>query len=286
MRRSNPQSHFPDEARFFRSPALPGAELLTARFFQHAYAPHWHECYVVAIITAGAEGYRYCGERHVAGPLSLACINPGEVHTGERAADEGWAYRVFYPRPEMLAGLLAEMNGREPAGSPAESARLPRLPQQVVRDEPLARALLHAHLLLERGEDTLEAQTAALSAFSALLRRHAEAALDATPANHAAAHVEAMRQLLAANISEPLTLDELAAAVGLSPFHAARLFTRETGLPPHAWRNALRVNRSLALLRQGESVADTAAALGFSDQSHYTRHFRRVFGVAPGRWRS
>lgn len=269
---------FADEARFFRSPALPGTELLTARFFRHAYAPHWHEGFVVAIITAGAEGYDYRGERHVAGPLTLACINPGEVHTGERAAEEGWAYRVFYPRPETLTALLAEITGRE-------AATAPLLPHQVLRDAPLARALLRAHGLLERGEDLLEAQTAALSALSALLSRHAEATPAAPPAGREDARVEAMRQRLAADIAEPLTLRELAADVGLSPFHAARVFARATGLAPHAWRNALRVNRSLAHLRRGESVAETAAACGFADQSHYTRNFRRVFGVAPGRWR-
>ena len=59
-----PPRPFTDEARFFRSPALPDAELLAARFFRHAYAPHWHEGFVVAIITAGAEGYDYRGERH------------------------------------------------------------------------------------------------------------------------------------------------------------------------------------------------------------------------------
>jgi AraC-like DNA-binding protein len=287
MRHNAPRTHFDDEARFFRSPALPGAELLTARFFRHAFAPHWHEGYVVAVITAGAEGYDYRGARHVAGPLTLACINPDEIHTGERAADEGWAYRVFYPSAELLRGLASAM--RSPAGGQgdARGSGLPRLPHDVVRDDALARALLRAHLLLEAGQDLLEAQTAAFAALSALLFRHAQEPLSSGSgaAGRGAGHVEAMRQRLADNLAEPLTLDELAEAVGLSPFHAARLFARETGLPPHAWRNQLRVNRSLDLLRRGESVAATALACGFADQSHYTRHFRRAFGVAPGRWR-
>ncbi|GAB6126729.1 AraC family transcriptional regulator [Humidesulfovibrio idahonensis] len=284
MRDHHSPTHFADEARFFRSPALPGAELLTARFFRHAYAPHWHEGYVVAVITAGAEGYRYRGERHVAGPLTLACINPGEIHTGERAADEGWAYRVFYPSTEMLRGLAQSLSG---ASNVLAGSGLPRLPHSVVKDDALAKALLRAHALLEHGQDLLEAQTAALSALSALLLRHGQEPLLAPQSapGSAAAHVAAMRERLAADIAEPLTLDDLAASVGLSPFHAARLFARETGLPPHAWRNQLRVNRSLDLLRRGESVAATALACGFADQSHYTRHFRRSFGVAPGHWR-
>lgn len=274
--------HFTDQARFFRSPALPGTELLTARFFRHSFAPHWHEGYVVAVITAGAEGYRYRGARHVAEPWTLACINPDEIHTGERAADQGWAYRVFYPSAEVMAGLARHI-------SPALGGGLPRLPHQVVRDASLARALARAHLLLETGEDLLEGQTAALDAFATLLARHGEAGQRAVapPASSlgAGAYVSAMRERLAADVSEQLSLDELGRSVGLSAFHAARLFARETGMPPHAWRNALRVNRSLPLLRAGTSVAETASACGFTDQSHFTRHFRRVFGVSPGRWR-
>lgn len=272
------RSPFADEARFFRSPALPDTELLAARFFRHSFAPHWHEGYVVAVITAGAEGYRYKGARHVAEPWTLACINPGEIHTGERAAEQGWAYRVFYPDARTLADLARQMR-------PGAGAGLPRLPQQVVRDAELAQALVRAHLLLEADADRLEAQTAALDALCALLSRHGDVSEAAAPKG-AGRHVAAMRERLAANLSEPLTLEELGRGVGLSAFHAARLFARETGMPPHAWRNALRVNRSLPLLRAGASVAQAASACGFADQSHFTRHFRRVFGIAPGRWRA
>lgn len=272
---------FADEARFFRSPALPGTELLTARFFRHSFAPHWHEGFVIAVITAGAEGYHYRGAHRVAEPWTLACINPGEIHTGERAADEGWAYRVFYPSAELLHGLARQL-------CPGKSCGLPRLPHEVIRDQALAHALARAHALLEAGRDLLEAQAATLQAFSTLLSRHAQLP-EAEPHTACAApggHVETMRQRLAANLSEQLTLSELGACVGLSAFHAARLFARETGMPPHAWRNALRVNRSLDLLRAGASVAEAAQACGFADQSHYTRHFRRMLGVAPGRWRA
>lgn len=271
-----PAARFTDQARFFRSPALPGTELLTARFFRHSFAPHWHEGYVVAVITAGAEGYRYRGARHIAGPGMIACINPDEIHTGERAAEEGWAYRVFYPEADVLAGLAGQICGA-PAG-------LPRLPSEVVDDPALAARLARAHVLLEQGADVLEAQTEALEALGQLLSRHVlpEAPVQSRPCP---SRVETMRQRLAANLAEPLSLDDLAESVGLSPFHAARLFARSTGLPPHAWRNQLRLNRSLDLLRRGMSVAEAAAALGFSDQSHFTRHFRRAFGCPPGRWR-
>ena len=90
---------------------------------------------------------------------------------------------------------------------------------------------------------------------------------------------------LVEDLTAPLSLTELAQTVGLSTFHAARLFTREIGLAPHAWRNRMRLNLALQALRAGVSVTDVAAASGFTDQSHFTRHFKKTFGVSPGRWR-
>ena len=60
-----------------------------------------------------------------------------------------------------------------------------------------------------------------------------------------------MKERLTGDLAEAVTLAEVARAAGLSPFHAARLFTQATGLPPHAWRNQVRLQRALAPLRAG-----------------------------------
>ncbi len=127
-------------------------------------------------------------------------------------------------------------------------------------------------------------ETLLIDGLSQLIMRHAlsvprPAALPAD--QRRVAHMQAR---LAEQLEEPLGLSELAAQVGLSPYHATRLFARTVGMPPHAWRNQLRLQRARALLRQGLSVADTAAATGFADQSHFTHSFRRSYGVPPGHW--
>src|SRR5512146_1336410 len=93
---------FQDAARYWRSPFLRDAEFLTAEFRNQVSCPHWHDCFVIAIIQAGAQGYRYRGAQRVAGASEIGVIHPGEVHTGERAAEEGWAYRVFYPSADWI----------------------------------------------------------------------------------------------------------------------------------------------------------------------------------------
>jgi AraC-like DNA-binding protein len=115
-----------------------------------------------------------------------------------------------------------------------------------------------------------------------LLTRHAKNRPQLKCVAHDAARVHRMQQRLGDGLTESITLRALAASVGLSPFHAARLFTRTAGMPPHAWRNQLRVHRAVELLRSGTAVAEAAAAVGFFDQSHFVRYFKRAYGVPPG----
>jgi AraC family transcriptional regulator len=84
------------------------------------------------------------------------------------------------------------------------------------------------------------------------------------------------------------TLEQMAAVAGLSAYHFARQFKAATGLPPHQFAIARRVERAKELLQAGTelSLAEVATDAGFSDQSQFTHHFKRVVGVTPGRFRT
>jgi len=285
---------FRDCARYWRSPLLPGADMLTAEYREHEFAPHWHEAYTVPVIEAGAEAYAYQGGQYVAEAGTVPVINPGEIHTGSRAMEAGWRYRVFYIPVDFIEQLA-----RDIASAPQP---MPRFPAGALRDPDLAARVARAHRLLEErvdlssgespsggdppGGDPLAAETALFDAMSTLIVRHALTHPEARRPSPDPPRVALMKERLAADLTEPLSLSALAADVGLSPFHAARLFAQATRMPPHAWRNQLRLQRALAPLREGVSVAEVAAACGFTDQSHFTRHFRRMFGVPPGRWQA
>ena len=83
------------------------------------------------------------------------------------------------------------------------------------------------------------------------------------------------------------SLDQLAAVARLSAYHFARQFKTATGLPPHQFVIMRRVERAKHLLqaRTGLSLAEVAAHAGFSDQSQFSRQFKRVTGVTPGQFR-
>lgn len=84
------------------------------------------------------------------------------------------------------------------------------------------------------------------------------------------------------------TLAQLAAVVRLNPYHFARQFKAATGLPPHQYVILRRVERAKQLLQAGTdlSLAEVALRAGFSDQSQFSRHFKRFVGVTPGQFRT
>jgi AraC family transcriptional regulator len=83
------------------------------------------------------------------------------------------------------------------------------------------------------------------------------------------------------------TLEQMAAVARLSPYHFARQFKRATGLPPHQYVIARRVERARQLLQGSDevSLARVAARAGFSDQSQFSHQFKRVVGVTPRQFR-
>jgi AraC-like DNA-binding protein len=67
----------------------------------------------------------------------------------------------------------------------------------------------------------------------------------------------------------------------VNKYHLIRAFSREVGLPPHTFQTAVRITRAQRLLKQGVPSAWIAAQLGFADQSHFIRTFRRWRHVTP-----
>ncbi|MFI2613885.1 AraC family ligand binding domain-containing protein [Streptomyces sp. NPDC018584] len=267
-----------EHAHWARAPLGPGGDsldLLTARFDRHRYAPHYHEEFTVGVCVGGTEIIDYRGGRLHVGPGSIVVLAPGEVHTGGPGATDGYAYRAMYPAPSLLT---------EATATP------PHFPDPLVDDPRLAAALRAAHTELSAHADPLEAESRLSWLLTALARRHGgarpltdHASLGRGPG---ADHItRTVRDRLADELLAPPSLAELAAPLGLSRYQLLRAFRTSTGMPPYAWLAQHRVQRARAHLEAGLRPAEAASLVGFADQAHLTRWFRRVLGVTPAAYR-
>jgi AraC-like DNA-binding protein len=97
-----------------------------------------------------------------------------------------------------------------------------------------------------------------------------------------ARHLLRAKDLVDARYAEPLTVDDLAAAAGLSRAHFSREFRRAFGEPPHAYLLTRRLERAAALLRGTDlSIADVCLSVGLQSIGSFTTSFSRMYGVSP-----
>jgi AraC-like DNA-binding protein len=93
-----------------------------------------------------------------------------------------------------------------------------------------------------------------------------------------------LRALLDEHTTEPITLREAAAVLDRSVPHLVRSFTRQFGVSPHAYVIGRRIDAARRQLLRGTRPAEVATAVGFFDQAHFTRHFKRHTSVTPARF--
>jgi transcriptional regulator of acetoin/glycerol metabolism len=226
------------------------------------------------------------------------------------------AWIIALVLPERSPGMLLAVDGNQSIVGANRTARMSPLREELRIGNSLWSAFnrnaalfrrrdptdIPTQLTFARGNETCFALVtppgnSMWSATSAAL--HARPRLDllgtlrppASPPMHARGGVSpaAMRRLheyVEAHLSESIDLGMLAGIAGLSVFHFAREFKQSTGVTPHQYLVQKRVRRAQNMLARTDlSLSDVALASGFSDQSHLTRHFRRMLGTTPREFR-
>jgi AraC-like DNA-binding protein len=243
-------------------------EALTAEFATHAYPPHVHDVWTLFLVDAGAVRYDLDRRERTAEPSMVSVLPPGVVHDGRPATPGGYTKRVVYLEPDVLG---AELTGRA-------------VDRPSIADSALRRDVSRLHDALSCADDALEAETRL-----ALVARRVQRALGRDELRHepAADHRVAsrLREFLDARLFEPVTLAAAAESVGAGEAHAARSFVDAFGIAPHAYVLGRRLEAARDRILAGQPLADVAAEVGFYDQAHLTRRFRRFLGTTPGRFR-
>ncbi|MFT4185434.1 MAG: AraC family transcriptional regulator [Rhizobium sp.] len=261
----------PDENSIVSAPAYPGIERIQAQFRGDAFEPHRHDTYALGVTIRGVQTFSYRGERRYSLPGRVIVLHPDELHDGGAATDDGLVYRMLYLEPSMLTQCL-------------ESARigLPFVDEPVVEDQRLAGLLLAALGELDSELDELFVDDF-ISRVARGLASHARLPQKSL-GNIAWAQVRTARDYLEAHAMRGVRSEELERITGLDRFALSRHFRAAFATSPHRFLLMRRLQRARALIGDGEPLAEVAAATGFADQSHLTRHFKKAFGMAPGAW--
>lgn len=230
--------------KYWRHPCFPDLGLFKARFTQHRYELHTHPTYVIALITAGCERIRIGRHKIIAPTGTIAVVNPEEWHDGERGADEGWAYRTFYPPVPLMAGLAHEL-GRADA---------PVFSRPNIEDSDLAAALMAAHQSSTL-PDATQAETSLLVALRRLIVRHCDCSgrVEEIESSGSRRRFSLYENLVESDLGSQLDLQRLADAARVTRFQVIRDFKKAIGLTPAAYIRDRRLRRASSLIEQGSA---------------------------------
>jgi AraC-like DNA-binding protein len=249
-------------------PEVPGIhEVFHARFIDHAYPTHTHDAWTVFTVDQGSIAYDLERRHRGVEGSKVTLLPPHVVHDGRPAASAGYRKRVLYVGTEVL--------GEDLIG--------PAVDEPDVLDPSLVRGFRSLHRALGEPGDTFEAESL-FALVAARLAKHLgePRGADGDPPGSMA---EDLRDLLDSRLPDGITLAEAGRILQVSPARLVRSFTRRFGISPHRYLLGRRIEAARRQLLDGLPVARVAADVGFHDQAHLTRHFKRHVGTTPGNYR-
>lgn len=250
--------------------------LLQAFYVQHAYPRHSHDYYVICLIERGLQSFSYRGAKHFTPPGGVILLNPGAVHTGEPADEQGFEMRSLYPTTSHMQTALFELTGRHQA--------LPFFREVRVDDHWAQDSVLALHQALAQGASPLEAESRFTWTLAQLIKRYADIPSNEQRLGRERKAIQRARRYIDEHFAQGVSLAQLAEHLSFSPYHLLRVFRAEVGMPPYAYLESVRIRQAQRLIEAGAALAEVAAEVGFSSQSHLTNRFKQIIGVTPGQY--
>jgi AraC-like DNA-binding protein len=232
---------------------------------------HFHDSYQFDVMLEGARSYRLRHGVRIGAPGRLCVMHPGEGHA-VTLAGEACSFRTMNVDPARLRQGCEEITGR---------TDLPTFGFEIL-DETTVELFLAAHRIIESGH-RFEADCALTAFLEGLMARNAGSrgwlrdAGSHAPLRRACDYIEA-------HLTDSISLETLTAAAGISKYYLVRRFTQAYGLAPHCYQIRLRIARARELLARALPVKHVSVELGFADQSHFGRHFRKATGLTPAEY--
>ncbi|CAM2155848.1 MULTISPECIES: AraC family transcriptional regulator [Paraburkholderia] len=251
-----------------RAVAVEGVERMEAFFTGNAYASHRHDTYAIGRSLAGVHDFQYRRGKRRSLPGHTIVLHPDELHDGQAGAEGGFRYRMIYVEPTLFQDALA---GRA----------LPFIEHGVSTDP---RLLAATDMLLQPMNVTLDPMEQAEALADLAMALATVSGARPAPASRDFASARRAREFLHENALRVVTLDELEAITGRDRWSLTRDFHTFYGTSPYRFLTLRRLDAARRMMEAGTPLASVAAATGFTDQSHLTRHFGKAFGIAPARW--
>lgn len=264
---------------FWRDAALPYVELrqvLDGR--KVSYAPHSHKEWSIGAILNGHSEFICADRLHAVESGTLVIMNPDVVHACNPQQDSAWAYYMMHINKDWLASLLLNAGARNT--TQWQDTHLDTIVTAGFYQEFVTLCGCLMSTTFSSVEKDKRLQDCLVKLFTHL-DNTVEESKTILPLNHLYQVANYLNQYCL----EDTSIELISAEFGLSRGYLIRAFKRQFNMTPHAYRLNCRVQLGQQALKAGQTIAEVAHAVGFSDQAHFQRAFKQRVAATPNQYR-
>ena len=240
---------------------------------------HYHTFHKIIEFLGGESGYGVEGKQYLLQPGDLVLVPQGCIHRPEAEPNAPYERRILYLSPEFLRRAGGSCDLAACFDRAREEFRFVVHPADGTGGGQLA-ALEHAEREDAFGRELL-AQSLLFQFLIGLNRAMADDLLQyAKPAAYDR-KIESILRYLSEHLTEPVSIDDLAARFFVSKYHMMRQFRAQTGYTIHGYLTDKRLMFARAMIAAGTPVLQASEESGFGDYSAFLRAYRKQFGAAP-----
>lgn len=233
------------------------------------FTKHFHDTYTIGITHDGFFKSIKTHESTLSYKHSTRVINPGEIHHGDSCS---WKYTNFYPDVDLLAQIYEQIFFEK---------RVPIFSEHIIEDIVLYQKLLRFFQSAYLNASALEIETHMIDTLSYLIQHCATQNLSIEAFYKDPTIIHSALEYIHDSLDTNIALDDLSLQTGLSKFHFLRTFKKQIGLTPHQYIITQRIFKARELILKGQSLSQASFQVGFNDQSHFGRNFRKIYGYSP-----
>jgi AraC-like DNA-binding protein len=247
--------------------------LLDGKNVTHEFPVHVHDSYTLGVVIRGERYIQVGRQDYLIREGEGFFINPLVPHSCGSAAENGHDYQVVSLETDLMKAAARDVFGRD---------CLPCFSCIKLSNDTLIIRLIN--MLKKNDQSDLPDHESLLSLLYDLISLYAD---DANPAQISESREKLAKQARAymdAHLQQNISLEELAKETNVSPYYVDRVFREVIGVPPHVYQLQTRIKKAVDALLKTGSIVEASYYFGFSDQSHFSRIFKKNMGVSPGRF--
>jgi AraC-like DNA-binding protein len=263
--------------QFINSEKSENITVLDATMSDFSYSKHAHEEYSLGVTLQGRQDFFCQNSFHQSASGNVLIFNPEDVHDGHSGGEQALKYKMLYIHPDEFRPLFRSLGYQQ--------SSILRLSQPMADNPILRHQILRLSSTIQQANySKIEFESGLFQIAQSLVAMSGNLDLGTQNSKRIDQLLLRARDYILASLEHNISIDDIANVANMSKFHFIRQFRQQFGITPHQYVLSCRVNLARRIIESGKSLNQAAFEAGFADDSHLSRHFKRIYGLTPKRF--